>query len=149
MGKDLVVEHRAFPLRPAPERGVKFRGTYREAGWQRCAQMSAGDGIVFNPWPHAEMPGHSLPGLEAAKCIAKQGNDLLERAHPKLYEAFFTRSLNIADPAILADVAAEAGADRARFVADFEAGVGRAAAAGWKPYCSGRPPCASSAASAT
>ena len=46
-----MLEHRAFPLRPAPERGVRFQGTYREQGWRRCAEMSAADGITFTPWP--------------------------------------------------------------------------------------------------
>jgi len=64
MGPDLIVEHRAFPLRPTPAESVPFKGTYREAGWQRCNQMSAGDGIVFNPWPHDALPGWSLPALK-------------------------------------------------------------------------------------
>ena len=127
MGADLVVEHRAFPLRPAPAENVPFKGTYREAGWRRCNDMSAGDGIVFNPWPHAALPGWSLPALEAAKIVAKQGDAVFERVHLALYEAFFTRSLDIADPTVLEDVVGEHGADRARFRADREAGFARAA----------------------
>ena len=61
MGSDLVVEHRAFPLRPAPAADVPFKGTYREEGWRRCNQMSAGDGITFTPWPHAALPGWKPP----------------------------------------------------------------------------------------
>jgi len=95
MGADLVVEHRAFPLRPVPAENVPFKGTYREAGWRRCNQMSEGDGIVFNPWPHDALPGWSLPALEAAKVVAKQGEELFEHVHMALYEAFFTRSLNM------------------------------------------------------
>jgi hypothetical protein len=41
-----VIEHRAFPLRPAPVPAVGFKGTYREEGWRRCGQMSAEDGIT-------------------------------------------------------------------------------------------------------
>ncbi|MGH7311971.1 MAG: DsbA family oxidoreductase [Candidatus Rokuibacteriota bacterium] len=37
----------------------------------------------------------------------------------------FTRSLNIADPRTMADIVAEAGLDRARFMADNRAGAGR------------------------
>ena len=59
---------------------VPFKGTYREAGWQRCGAMSAADGITFTPWPHATMPNWSMPALEAAKCVARQGDDLFERA---------------------------------------------------------------------
>ena len=127
MGADLVVEHRAFPLRPEPAEAVPFKGTYREAGWRRCNQMSEGDGIVFNPWPHAALPGWSLPALEAAKVVAKQGEEVFERVHTALYEAFFTRSLNIADAATLEAIVAEHGADPARFRADREAGFARAA----------------------
>jgi predicted DsbA family dithiol-disulfide isomerase len=125
MGSDLVVEHRAFPLRPTPADNVPFKGTYREDGWRRCQQMSAGDGITFTPWPHAALPGWSLPALEAAKCVAKQGDAVFERVHLALYEAFFSRSLDIADSAVLERIVAEAGADLARFVADRQAGFAR------------------------
>jgi predicted DsbA family dithiol-disulfide isomerase len=89
--------------------------------------MSEGDGIVFNPWPHATLPGWSLPALEAAKVVAKQGEEVFERVHMALYEAFFTRSLNIADATALEAIVAEHGADPARFRADREAGFARAA----------------------
>ena len=124
-----MLEHRAFPLRPAPEHGVRFQGTYREQGWRRCAEMSAVDGITFTPWPHAALPGFSLPALEAAKCVARQGEAIFERVHLALYEAFFTRSLDIADPAVLAGVVAESGADIGRFTRDLEGGGARKAVA--------------------
>ncbi len=89
--------------------------------------MSADDGIVFTPWPHPLMPGHSLPALEAAKCAAKQGDEVFERVHRALYQAYFTRSLNIADPAVLARIVGEAGADLTRFEADLGAGFAREA----------------------
>jgi predicted DsbA family dithiol-disulfide isomerase len=89
--------------------------------------MSAEDGITFTPWPHAVMPGFSLPALEAAKCAAKQGDEVFERVHRALYEGYFTRSLDIADPAVLARLMGEAGADLARFKADLDAGFARAA----------------------
>src|SRR3989442_1573025 len=111
-GPSLVIEHRAFPLRPAPVQPVPFKGTYREAGWQRCGQMSAVDGITFTPWPHATMPNWSLPALEAAKCVARQSDELFERVHPRLYEADFTKSLDISDPRLVADVAAAGRAIR-------------------------------------
>jgi len=124
-GPDLTIEHRAFPLRPAPVAAVTFKGSYREAGWARCGQMSAPDGITFTPWPHGGMPNWSLPALEAARCAARQGDEIFERAHFGLYEAFFTRSLNIADPAVVAGIVAAAGADMARFTADVQSGLGR------------------------
>jgi len=89
--------------------------------------MSADDGITFTPWPHAAMPGFSLPALEAAKCAAKQGDDVFERVHRALFEAYFTRSLDIADPAVLARIVADAGADLTRFDADLGTGFAREA----------------------
>lgn len=89
--------------------------------------MSEGDGIRFNPWPHGELPGFSLPALEAAKCVERQGEALFEAAHLKLYEAYFTENRDIADPTVVRDVVAATGADMARFAADLDAGLGRQA----------------------
>ena len=122
-----MLEHRAFPLRPAPATGVPFKGTYREEGWRRCNQMSAGDGITFTPWPHPTLPGWSLPALEAAKCAAKQSEAVFEATHLGLYEAFFTRSLDISDVAVLDRIVGEAGGDLTRFAADRQTGFAREA----------------------
>jgi predicted DsbA family dithiol-disulfide isomerase len=91
--------------------------------------MSAADGITFTPWPHAHMPNCSLPALEAAKCVARQGDDVFERANLALFEAFFTHSRNIADAAVVREVVAGIGADLRRFDADLESGAGREAVA--------------------
>jgi predicted DsbA family dithiol-disulfide isomerase len=107
--------------------GQPFEGTYREEGWRRCGQMSIGDGITFTPWPHPTMPGFSLPALEAAKCAAKQSDEVFERVHRALYAAYFTRSLDISDAAVLAGLVAEAGGDLARFTADLGTGFAREA----------------------
>src|SRR5256712_13661585 len=68
--------------------------------------MSAVDGSASTPWPHATMPNWSLPALEAAKCGARQSDELFECVHPRLYEAYFTKSLDIADHAGVGDVEA-------------------------------------------
>ena len=127
MGDRITIEERAFPLRPAPERGVPFRGTYREAGWQRCGETSREDGVTFTPWPHPEMPGWSLPALEAAKCVAKQGDDVFQRVHLALFRAYFTESRNIGDPNEVIRIVGEQRVDVDRFVADYRAGIGREA----------------------
>ena len=106
---------------------VSFKGTYREEGWRRCAQMAAADGVTFTPWPHAQMPNWSLPALEAAKCVARQGDALFERVDIALFEAFFTHSRNIADPAVVREIVAGIGADLAQFDADLESGAGHEA----------------------
>ena len=123
---DLVVESRAFPLRPAPEPGAQFTGTYRVEGWRRCSAISTGDGITLTPWPHGVLPAWSLPALEAAKCVAKQGEALFARVHLELYEAYFRDSRNISDPHEVIRIVGESpGVDVDRFVADYRAGAGR------------------------
>jgi predicted DsbA family dithiol-disulfide isomerase len=88
--------------------------------------MSAADGIVFTPWPHTDhYPRWSLPALEAAKCVARQGPEAFERIHLRFYEAFFTRSLDIGDPGQVVKLVSEAELDQERFQADYRAGLGR------------------------
>ena len=71
------------------------------------------------------MPGWSLPALEAAKCVRKQGEELFDRVDQRLFEAFFTESRNIADPHEIIAIVSECGVDVDRFVADYRAGLGR------------------------
>ena len=71
------------------------------------------------------MPGWSLPALEAAKCVRKQGDELFDRVDQRLFEAFFTESRNIADPHEIIAIVSECGVDVDRFVADYRAGIGR------------------------
>lgn len=121
----LVLEERAFPLRPVPDPNATWKGTYREAGWRRCHELSEGD-ATFTPWPHDDYPNWSLPALEAAKCVALQGDHAVDdRLHLALFEAFFTKSHNIARPDEVIRVVEAAGADMPRFRADYEAGAGR------------------------
>jgi predicted DsbA family dithiol-disulfide isomerase len=129
MGDDLSLEWRAFPLRPEPDPTATFRGTYREEGWRRCGAMAAPDGVRFVPWARDDYPNWSLPALEAAKCVARQGEELFRRLHLELYRALFERGINIARPAELDAVVRESGADMDRFRTDLETGAGRAAVA--------------------
>jgi predicted DsbA family dithiol-disulfide isomerase len=89
--------------------------------------MSTGDGIHYVPWARQDFPHWSLPALEAAKCVARQGDAAFDRVHLALYAAFFTGGRNIADPREVIAIVGEAGADVDRFVADYRAGVGREA----------------------
>jgi predicted DsbA family dithiol-disulfide isomerase len=92
--------------------------------------MSEADGIRFTPWPHADVfPTWSVPALEAAKCVERQGPELFERVHLALYRAFFGESRNIADPLEVTGIVAAAGTDMARFAADQTSGAGRRALA--------------------
>ena len=125
MGGRLSINWKAFPLRPTPDPSVTFKGTYREEAWQRCAAMAEPDGIVFTMWSRNDYPTWSLPALEAAKCVALQGEEAFRRLHLRLYEAFFTRGVNISVPEEVSQVVRESGADMTRFLADYESGKAR------------------------
>ncbi len=121
MGNRLRIRWKAFPLRPEPDPTATFKGTYREDAWRRCGDMAATDGITFTPWPRDDYPQWSLPALRAAKCAARQAPEVFERLHLLLYDAFFTRGINIGRNEELLGVVRESGADLNRFLADFEA----------------------------
>jgi predicted DsbA family dithiol-disulfide isomerase len=125
LGDRVRIEWKAFPLRSLPDPSVAFKGTYREAAWKRCQSQAEPDGIIFNLWSRDDYPDWSLPALEAAKCVALQGEAAFERLHLKLYEAFFSRGRNIADPDEVMEVVEESGADMQRFLSDFESGKAR------------------------
>ena len=124
LGDRVVIEWRAFPLRPVADPSVTWKGTYREDAWRRCQALAEAD-ATFTPWSGAGYPNWSLPALEAAKCVARQGADAFERLHLRLYQAFFTHGRNIADPAVVAEIVRESGADMARFTADCRGGEAR------------------------
>jgi len=127
LGDRLRIQWKAFPLRPAPDPSVSFRGTYREAAWKRVRAVAERDGVTFNLWNRDDYPTWSLPALEAAKCVALQGEEAFERLHLRLYAAFFAEGRNIANPDEVAQVVGESGADMARFRADLASGKARAA----------------------
>src|SRR3972149_10963322 len=127
MGGRLSIDWKAFPLRPVPDPSVTFQGTYREEAWKRCAAMAEPDGVVFTMWSRDDYPTSSLPALEAAKCVALQGEETFRRLHLRLYEAFFTGGEKIALPEEVAEGVREAGADMTRVLADYESGQAR----GW------------------
>jgi predicted DsbA family dithiol-disulfide isomerase len=122
----LSIRWRAFPLRPAPDPTATFKGTYREAAWQRCRDLAQDAGVTFRMWERPDFPTWSLPGLEAAKCVAFQSDALFAALHLELYAAFFARGVNIAVPEeVVGVVRTLPGLDVPRFLADYEAGKGR------------------------
>ncbi len=125
-GDQVRLERRSFPLRPSPDPSVRFKGTYREAGWQRAAAAGAADGVTYRMWDRDDYPTWSLPAQEAAKCAAAQGAEAFERVHFALFEAFFAKGRNIAVRDEVLAVAQEAGLEPGRFLQDFDAGRFRA-----------------------
>jgi predicted DsbA family dithiol-disulfide isomerase len=124
-GDRLLIERRSFALRPAPDPSAKFRGTSREQGWQRAARLAAPDGVVFTMWQRDDFPTWSIPALAAAKCASFQSKAAYDRMHYALFEAFFTRGMNIANAEEIFAVAEECQLDIERFRADYTGGEGQ------------------------
>lgn len=128
LGDGLAIRWRAFPLRPTPDPTATFKGTYREDAWRRCRELAADTGVTFRMWERADYPHWSLPALEAAKCVALQGEAAFEALHLRLYAAFFEHGVNIAVPGeVTAVVRTLPGLDVDRFLADYESGQGKQA----------------------
>jgi predicted DsbA family dithiol-disulfide isomerase len=121
----LAIERRSFALRPAPDPTVKFRGTYREQGWQRASRLAAPDGVTFTMWQRDDFPAWSVPALAAAKCASFQSKEAYECMHYALFEAFFTRGMNIANPEEIFSIAEECQLDMDRFRTDYASGEGQ------------------------
>jgi predicted DsbA family dithiol-disulfide isomerase len=124
-GDRVVIERRSFALRPSADPTTKFRGTYREQGWQRAARLAAPDGVVFKMWERDDFPNWSIPALAAAKCASFQSQEAYERMHYALFEAFFTRGINIANREELFSVANACQLDMDRFGVDYAGGEGQ------------------------
>jgi predicted DsbA family dithiol-disulfide isomerase len=122
----LTLRWRAFPLRPVPDPSATFKGTHREEAWRRCQELARDTGAIFRPWDRPDFPATSMPALEAAKCVAFQGEASFEALHLRLYRAFFEEGVNIGVPEEVAGVVRTVpGVDMARFLADYESGKGR------------------------
>jgi predicted DsbA family dithiol-disulfide isomerase len=128
MGERLTLRWRAFPLRPVPDASATFKGTYREAAWQRCNALAADTGVTFRMWERPDFPTWSMPALEAAKCVALQGDALFDALHLRLYRAFFEEGVNIGVPdEVTGVVRSLPGLDVNRFLNDYASGKGRQA----------------------
>jgi predicted DsbA family dithiol-disulfide isomerase len=126
LGDRVTLRWRAFPLRPVPDTSVTFKGTYREAAWQRCNALAADTGVTFRMWERSDFPTWSMPALEAAKCVALQGEELFDALHLRLYRAFFEEGVNIGlSDEVAGVVRALPGLDVSRFLHDYESGKGR------------------------
>ncbi len=88
--------------------------------------MSSPDGVKFTMWARDDFPTWSLPALEAAKCVALQGDEPFERVHLLLFEAFFSKGINIGKREEVIEVVRGAGVDMDRFLKDYDAGTARA-----------------------
>ena len=126
LGNGVTLRWRAFPLRPTLDPAATFAGTYREEAWRRCRDLARDTPVAYRMWERPDYPQWSLPALEAAKCVALQGEALFEATHLRLYRAFFEEGVNIGRPEEVVPVVREVpGLDVERFLTDYQRGAGR------------------------
>lgn len=118
-GAALVVEWRAFLLRPVPEPGrtlERFR-KYTETWLRPAAEPGA---PAFRPWTSAEgPPSHSVPAHLVAKAAGALGPEAFAAMHARLLRAYFEESRDITDRATQQELWREVGlADDALALAD-------------------------------
>jgi len=115
MGSAISIETKSFLLRP--ETTVREREKFVEytQSWLRPAEMEPR--AEFNVWStDSPAPSGSIPAQVAAKAMAAWRPDLVHDYDRALLSAYFTDNRTISDFDVLADVAAECGADRDAFV---------------------------------
>ena len=132
-GRDVEVVHRAFELDPAVPPGGqdlagyldrKYGGPGRAAATHARLDLLGGDvGIDFR-WEGKlrvnTFDAHRL----AAWARATAGADAQAALVQRLFRAYFTENLDIADHAVLAGLAAEAGLDAGAATAALASGAG-------------------------
>lgn len=86
--------------------------------------------IPYQPWraPDSEWPVTFWPAFEAVKCAERQGLEFADDLSWAIRTAFFGDSRCVSMRYLLLELAAQVGLDRKQFMADFDAGVGRAVA---------------------
>lgn len=101
-----------FDLHPEyPPHGVPRKtldGRYGKGFRDRVAEMIEEAGFTHAPPP---VIPRSLPALQLAELA--RDDDRHDALHPRLFGAYWSEGRDIGDPAVLADVAAEAGLDPA------------------------------------
>ena len=128
-----TVTWRPFELNPEmPKAGVDRRA-YRSAkfgSWQRSQALDAqvasagrSEGLVFNHDKMERTP-NTIDAHRLIRLAGQQGkqHDVVEQ----LFAAYFNEGRDIGDPAVLADIGASAGLDRARILAMLASDEGRA-----------------------
>jgi len=117
-GDQIDVEWKAYLLRPGNEGGdpakhdkfVEYTKT-----WQR--PQEAEPSLTFRQWATDNpQPSGSVPAQIAAKAMAEFAPELEPAYHRRLMDAYFADNRTISDPNVLAEIAAECGADPGSFI---------------------------------
>ena len=112
------VEWRAFELRPEPVPTLDPEGAYLDRVWRQAVYPMARErGLALQLPP---VQPRSRKALEAAEHARERGR--FDEMHAALFRAFFEAGSDIGDVAVLEDVAASVGLDRAALRADLAAG---------------------------
>jgi predicted DsbA family dithiol-disulfide isomerase len=113
---DVEVEWRAFLLRPTPPHRPRDLAEFRRytQSWLRPAEEEPEAGFV--PWASEEgPPSWSVPPHRVAKAAARIEPAAGEAMHDALFDAYFRRSRDITDDAVLRGLWAKIDLDPARF----------------------------------
>lgn len=100
---------------PAAEFRREMSPEMRRAVWERIGTMAEAAGIEMKP---PALLTNSRCALEAAEFAAEQG--IGEAFEERVYRAYFNEGLNIGEPGVVADLAAEVGLDRFELDAALE-----------------------------
>jgi len=119
-GRELEVVHRAFELDPnVPAEGMdlaeylarKFGGSQRVAMTHDRLDRAAGDVDVDFRWDGKRRINTFDAHRLAAWALDTSGPEVQNDVHQRLFRAYFTDNRDLADHAVLAALAAEAGLD--------------------------------------
>jgi predicted DsbA family dithiol-disulfide isomerase len=120
-GDALILEWRAFLLRPFPEERSLEQFTHYTERWARPA--STEPATTFRTWTGEHPPpSHSMPSAVAGKAVLHTfGAAAFDRFHLALMRAYFAENRTISERAVLLDVAGAVGLDAAELAATLDA----------------------------
>jgi len=127
-GDKVVIKWKSFPLYPGYMPGRRVKDLPLLSATSRMRAAAEEEGIGYKPWPaDVDMPASSMPGLEAAKCAERQGEEAFERYHFALLRAYYVENQDVSQRDVLISAARQAGLDVERFISDYDSGSQRAA----------------------
>jgi predicted DsbA family dithiol-disulfide isomerase len=121
VGDALIVEWRAFLLRPVPdERSLEQFTRYTER-WARPGSMEPA--TTFRTWSGEHPPpSHSMPSALAGKAVLQAfGARSFDRFHLALMRAYFGDNRTISERSVILDVARSVGLDAGELAASLDA----------------------------
>jgi predicted DsbA family dithiol-disulfide isomerase len=119
-GDRIDVTWRAFLLRTETKATDQAKFVAYTESWRRPA--AAEPAATFTVWSTDEtQPTSSVPAHVAAKSLATMAPDAADAFHHRLLRAYFAENRTISDWAVLGDLAADVGVDRARFLRETAA----------------------------